>query len=52
LLTYLNIGYDVPRFDKINLLSATPPFPANPYFYPAHTYTGGFVFLAPAPNTL
>ncbi len=43
LLTYINLGYDVPFFDRINLVSATPPF-ATPYYYPAHTYSSGFVF--------
>lgn len=43
LLTYFNLGYDVPFFDRINLVSATPPF-ATPYYYPAHTYSSGFVF--------
>lgn len=45
LLTYINLGYDVPHFDKINLLSATSPFAPTPYFYPAHTYSSGFVFF-------
>ena len=43
LLTYFNLGYDVPVFNRINLVSATPPF-ATPYFYPAATYSSGFVF--------
>ncbi len=45
LLTYFSLGYDVPHFDRINLLSATPPFAPTPYFYPAHTYSSGFVFF-------
>ena len=43
LLTYFNLGYDVPFFDRINLVSATPPF-TTPYYYPAHTYSSGYVF--------
>ena len=44
LLTYINLGYDVPLFDRINLLSATPPFAPTPYFYPARAYYTGFLF--------
>ncbi len=45
LLTYISLAYDVPHFNQINLVSATPPFTPTSYFYPAHTYTSGFVFV-------
>jgi outer membrane immunogenic protein len=42
-LTYINLGYPEEHFDKINLV--TPSSAATPYYYPAHTYTSGFLFF-------